>query len=81
MQIRRLDDRHDSRKQRQTHHDANTQFLGEAHLQIPKRADRDNGENDVCHRCVCTNPVVEVVEHRRIPACTLDRSVPQLLGW
>lgn len=79
MQIRRLDNSNNRREQRQPHHNAHAQLLRKPHLQIPKRADGHNRQHDIRHGRIRTNPVRVVVENRRIPACTRERGVPQLL--
>lgn len=48
-------------------------------MQIPKRADRHNRQHDIRQSRIRTNPVRIVVEDRRVPACTRERGIPQLL--
>lgn len=67
----------DRGKQCQSHHNANAQSGRKWHLQFQKCRNWYNGQNYICHSCICADQIGEVIENIRAPTCALNGSVPR----
>jgi hypothetical protein len=62
------------------HHNNEPNLRSARHLQFPECTSWYNCQNNIGERCVCTEPVREVIQHVRTPARSGKRLFPQLLS-